>query len=240
MARFCSNGTPVTQSAIDAGLTIDREDIPLLSYVSNQGYLGEDQWTWNAFDGAEFAASPALVSITVSDLQVTLGEEMEKCLNVDSLQLEATAQGGTPPYRYIWSSDQEESIPKNSSIVAVLPSETTTYQVAVTDADGITVIDSVQVTIIACPEQELSIPSAFTPDGDGVNDVWEVGNIVTYENSVVEIYDRFGHRLFRSEGYTQPWNGTYQGKELPTGTYYYLISLNEGVAHYKGSVTILK
>ena len=234
------DGTPVTQPTIDAGLTIVPEDISLLSYISNQGYLGEDQWRWNAFDGAEFAEDPASVIITVSDLQVTLGEEREKCLNIDSLQLEAIVQGGTAPYRYIWSSDQEESIPKNSSIVAVLPSETTTYRVSVTDADNITVIDSVLVTTIACPDQELSIPSAFTPDGDGVNDVWEVGNILTYENSVVEIYDRFGHRLFRSEGYIQPWNGTYRGKELPVGTYYYTISLNEGVAHYKGSVTILK
>ncbi len=146
-----------------------------------------------------------------------------------------------PSYRYIWLSDQEESISKNSSIVAVFPSETTIYQVAVTDAEGITVLDSVQVTIIACPDQEISIPSAFTPDGDGVNDVWEVGDILTYENNVVEIYDRFGHRLFRSEGYTpSPGMVPIGGKELPTGTYYYTISLNEGVAHYKGSVTILK
>ena len=233
-------GTLITQQDVDAGLIIAAEEISQLSYVSNQGYLGEDRWMWNAFDGAEFAADPASVIITISDLQVSLGEPLEKCLNIDSLQLEATVQGGTEPYRFIWSSDQEESIPKNSSIAAVLPAETTTYRVAVTDADGITVTDSVRVTIIACPDQELDIPSAFTPDGDGMNDVWEVGNILTYENSVVEVYDRFGHRLFRSEGYAQPWNGTYQGKDLPVGTYYYTISLNEGVAHYKGSVTILK
>ena len=234
------DGSPVTQRDIDAGLIIAAVDLPLLTYVSNQGYLGEDQFAWNASDGAEFADNPAQVNITVADLRVTLGEDREKCLNVDSLQLEATVEGGTPPYRYIWSSDQEESISKNSSIVAVLPSETSVYTVAVTDANDITVADTVRVTVVDCPEQELNIPSAFTPDGDGVNDEWEVGNILTYESSVVEIYDRYGHRLFRSEGYDQPWDGRYQGKELPVGTYYYTITLNDGVAHYKGSVTILK
>ena len=97
-----------------------------------------------------------------------------------------------------------------------------------------------QVSVIDCPDQELSIPSAFTPDGDGVNDEWVVGNIFTYESNVVEIYDRYGNRLFRSEGYSQPWDGRYEGKELPVGTYYYTITLDGGVAHYKGSVTILK
>ena len=234
------DGTPLTPGSVNAGLVIAAMDIPLLSYVSNQGYLGEDLFMWNAFDGAEFAENPASVTITISDLRVELGEEIEKCLNIDSVQLEAVVQGGTPPYRYIWSSNQEESITKNSSIVSVLPSETTTYVVEVTDAENISVTDSVRVTIIDCPDQELSIPSAFTPDGDGVNDVWEVGNILTYESNVVEIYDRYGHRLFRSEGYAQPWDGTYQGKELPVGTYYYTITLNDGVAHYKGSITILK
>ena len=234
------DGDPITQEEIRAGLIVVVADIPLLTYVSNQGSLEKDQFAWNASDGAAYAVNSAQVTITITDLRVVLGEDQEKCLNVDSVQLEAVVQGGTPPYRYIWSSDQEESIPKNSSIVAVLPSETTIYTVTVTDAEEVAVTGTVQVTIIDCPDQELSIPSAFTPDGDGVNDAWEVGNILTYENNVVEIYDRYGHRLFRSEGYNQPWDGRYEGKELPVGTYYYTITLNDGAAHYKGSVTILK
>ena len=231
---------PLTQGDVQAGLTITVADIPLLSYVSNQGYLGKDQLSWNASDGAEYAGNSAFVNITVADLRVSLGNDLEKCLNVDSVQLEATVEGGTQPYQYIWSSNQEESIPKNSSIVAVLPTETTVYTLTVTDAEDVTVSADVQVVVIDCPEQELSIPTAFTPDGDGVNDTWEVGNILTYENSIVEIYDRYGHRLFRSEGYEQPWDGRYEGKELPVGTYYYTITLNDGAAHFKGSVTILK
>ena len=234
------NETPITQNDIRQGVFISAVDVEQLVYVSNQGYLGEDQFTWNASDGAEFAEASAQVSITVADLQVTLGDAIEKCLNADSVQLEATITGGAAPYLYNWSSDHEESIPKNSSIVSVLPTETTNYTVAVTDAEGITVTGRVQVRIIDCPDQELAIPSAFTPDGDGVNDVWEINNILTYENNIVEIYDRYGHRLFRSEGYSQPWDGRYQGKELPVGTYYYTITLNDGVAHYKGAVTILK
>ena len=162
-------------------------------------------------------------------------------MNLDSAQLEATVVGGTPPYRYRWFSNQGESIDANNSVAAVLPTETTVYLVEVTDAGGVTFTDSVRVTVVACPEQELSIPSAFTPDGDGVNDVWEVGNILSYESNTVEIYDRYGHRLFRSDDYSQqPWDGTYENELLPVGIYYYTISLNDGATHYRGSVTILR
>ncbi len=233
------NGTPLTTADLDDGLILSADVISSLSYVSNQGFLGEDQFAWNASDGADFAEEAARVLITVSDLRAELGEEIEACRSSDLLELTVKVEGGTPPYRYRWSADGE-ALTATVDRIAVSPTETTTYRVVVTDAEELSVTDSVQVVVIDCPDQILDIPNAFTPNGDGDNDLWEVGNLFTYESSVVEIYDRYGHRLFRAEEDGAAWDGTYQGKELPVGTYYYVIVLNDGSTSYKGSVTILR
>ena len=233
------DGVPLTTADLDGGLLLSTDVISSLSYVSNQGFLGEDQFAWNASDGADFAEEAAQVLITVSDLRVELGEEIETCRSSDLLELTADVQGGTPPYRYRWSADGE-ALDTDTDQAAVSPTETTTYRVEVTDAEELTVTDSVRVVIIDCPDQVLDIPTTFTPNGDGKNDLWEVGNLFTYDRRVVEIYDRYGHRLFRAEDDGAAWDGTYQGKELPVGTYYYVIVLNDGSTSYKGSVTILR
>ncbi len=229
----------LTDADIEDNLVLDQAAISSLSYVSSPDFTGEDSLGWNASDGADFAEFPAQVIITVSqsDLRAELGETVETC-PTDSVRLTVNVQGGTPPYRYIWSANGE-TLTTNDEL-PVLPTETTTYRVAVTDANGTIVADSVRVELVDCPNQTLDIPSAFTPNGDGDNDLWEVGNLFTYDRSVVEIYDRYGHRLFRSEGDPQSWDGQYQGEELPVGTYYYSIVLNNGLASYKGSVTILR
>ncbi|MGB3779792.1 MAG: T9SS type B sorting domain-containing protein, partial [Tunicatimonas sp.] len=233
------NGKPLTTTDVRSGLLLSRDEISLLSYVSNQGFLGEDQFAWNASDGADFAEEAAQVLITVSDLRAELGEEIEACRSSDLLELAVEVEGGTPPYRYRWSADSE-ALTATVDQVAVSPTETTTYRIVVTDAEELSVTDSVRVVIIDCPDQVLDIPNAFTPNGDGDNDLWEVGNLFTYESSVVEIYDRYGHRLYRAEEAGAAWDGTYQGKELPVGNYYYVIVLNDGSTSYKGSVTILR
>jgi gliding motility-associated-like protein len=233
------NGVPLTTADLDGGFILSADIIASLSYVSNQGFLGEDQFAWNASDGADFAEEAAQVLITVSDLRVELGEAVETCRSSDFLELTVEVEGGTAPYRYRWSANGE-ALTATVDQVEVSPTETTTYRVEVTDAAELTVTDSVQVTIIDCPDQVLDIPTTFTPNGDGKNDLWEVGNLFTYDRRVVEIYDRYGHRLFRSEEDGPAWDGRYQGEELPVGTYYYVIVLNDGSTSYKGSVTILR
>jgi len=83
---------------------------------------------------------------------------------------------------------------------------------------------------------------AFTPNGDGVNDLWLVtnGNCVT--NITAQVFNRYGAKVFESNDYKNNWNGTYKGKPLPDGTYYYIISfnlLNGKKELLKGNLTIL-
>ena len=92
---------------------------------------------------------------------------------------------------------------------------------------------------------ELIIPSAFTPDNDLVNDYWELYNIDLYfPSNIVTIYNRWGQKIFESikGSYSEnPWNGRYKDEELPVGSYYYTIELNEAKMENKsGSVSIIR
>ncbi|MEO0403795.1 MAG: gliding motility-associated C-terminal domain-containing protein, partial [Bacteroidota bacterium] len=93
----------------------------------------------------------------------------------------------------------------------------------VTTENGCQAQDTVQVNIIP----EIDIPDGFTPNDDGKNDVWQLGNIAFYPSTTVTIFNRWGEELYQSQGYSEPWDGMYQGNPLPIGTYYYVIRVNE-------------
>jgi gliding motility-associated-like protein len=84
------------------------------------------------------------------------------------------------------------------------------------------------------------ISNAFSPNGDGINDVWSLLFLQDYPNATVQILNRYGQLVFLSTGYAQPWDGKFKGQDLPIGTYYYLINLRNGKPPLVGSVTIVK
>ncbi len=87
---------------------------------------------------------------------------------------------------------------------------------------------------------QLDIPNAFSPNGDGINDTWKIGYLNTYPNATVTIFNRYGQEVFHSEGYTKEWDGTFNGKPLPIGTYYYIINLKQNKPLISGSITLLR
>ena len=86
----------------------------------------------------------------------------------------------------------------------------------------------------------LSIPNTFTPNGDGINDTWEIKYLDYYPKSTVNIFDRWGQKVFSSIGYPIPWDGTYKGTVLPSGTYYYIIDPKNGQAVFSGWLAIIR
>ena len=80
----------------------------------------------------------------------------------------------------------------------------------------------------------------FTPNGDGVNDTWDIDNIDLYPEVEINVFNQWGNKVFESTGYFEPWDGTYNGNPLPAATYYYTLDLKNGDAPYSGSITILK
>ncbi|WP_205501493.1 gliding motility-associated C-terminal domain-containing protein [Rufibacter psychrotolerans] len=147
-----------------------------------------------------------------------------------STQLVAT--GGV---KYEWSPATGLSSVNTASTTAT-PKETTTYTVTVTTAEGCISKDEVTVTVLP----EVFIPNVLTANKDGINDDWEILNIEKYPNCTVEIFNRWGVKLFSSQGYKTRWDGTYQGKPLPVAAYYYIIHLDKDEKPIAGSITIIK
>jgi gliding motility-associated-like protein len=96
----------------------------------------------------------------------------------------------------------------------------------------------VQVTIEGI--SALNIANTITPNGDGINDYWKISGIENYPNASVQIFTRYGQKVFDSKGYAQPFDGTSNGTPLPVGVYYYIINLNTNCNLLSGNLTIIR
>jgi large repetitive protein len=137
--------------------------------------------------------------------------------------------------KYLWSPDIDinNDTLKNPTVTGDI---SRTYTVTVTDPRGCTSSDTVYVEV----SPTIVIDNTFTPNGDGINDTWNITGLIAYVNATVDIYNRYGQPLFHSKGYPVPWDGTYDGKPLPVGVYYYVIRLNYQNIVLSGPVTILR
>jgi gliding motility-associated-like protein len=111
-----------------------------------------------------------------------------------------------------------------------------TYTLTVTGRGGCTATDQVKVFVLKGPE----IPNIFSPNGDGIHDTWQIKYLDTYPGGTVEVFNRYGQRLFRSVGYSTPWDGTVNGKPVPMGTYYYIVDPKNGRTKMSGYVDVIR
>lgn len=184
------------------------------------------------------------------------------CLSTDTLDVEVfalpAAEAGLDQSIYV---DTQTVIGGNptteeDNLVTWLPSEfllsddefnpTTTelmasvmFYLEVVDVNGCTAIDSVWIEVIP----DIDVPSGFTPNDDGMNDLWVIANSDQYPSMRVEVYNRWGELLYREDnGYNRPWDGRYGGNPLPIGTYYFVIEINEPdfKSTLTGPVTIIR
>jgi gliding motility-associated-like protein len=140
----------------------------------------------------------------------------------------AYAWGNTPEIMYIYSASCD-----------VEPVVTTTYYLYGTDPSG-KCPGYDEVTVFVEPSNEVVIYNTFTPNNDGNNDTWYIGNIFKYPDNKVEVYNRYGKLVFKTSGYDNSWDGRVSGEELPAGTYFYDLLLGPGAAGYHGTLTILR
>ncbi|TCJ17727.1 PKD domain-containing protein [Flaviaesturariibacter flavus] len=110
------------------------------------------------------------------------------------------------------------------------------YYLTATGDGGCTATDSLTVLIL----HPVKIPNAFSPNGDGIHDTWAIDNLKDYPGATVEVFNRYGQKVFHSNGYSTPWDGRFNGSVLPFATYYYVITLKNGFAPITGSITIIR
>lgn len=119
----------------------------------------------------------------------------------------------------------------------VKPSETISYQLTVTDPNsGCVATDNVTVYV----DLDIKIPDSFSPNGDGVNDLWQIQGLVGNSDAEVTVFNRNGQKVYHSKGYPKAWDGKLKNSDLPQGMYYYIIDTHSQARPvYRGSLLII-
>ncbi len=179
--------------------------------------------------------SPALTVNAGSNVTIAAGT---------STQLNGTVTpSGT--YNYLWTANGPLSLSANNILNPVAsPLQTTVYLLTVTNPLNLcSYPGSVTVTVVAnC----INVKNAFTPNGDGINDRWVVYDqaFCLKPNGVsVNVFNRYGSKVFESKNYTNTWDGTYKGKPIPDGTYFAVVEfqlLDGSRKTVRNDVTVLR
>ncbi|MFL5762827.1 MAG: gliding motility-associated C-terminal domain-containing protein [Bacteroidia bacterium] len=119
------------------------------------------------------------------------------------------------------------------------PATTTTYTLFVTDINGCVNSDDIVVTV-TLPIFNGIVSNLFTPNGDGTNDFWYIQNIQNFPDNEVLVYNIYGDQVYEKKGYNNDWAGTYNGADLPDGTYFYVLRFDKSSRIVKGSIDILR
>jgi gliding motility-associated-like protein len=142
--------------------------------------------------------------------------------------------GGTA-IRYLWTPGNN-LIGSDSLTPVVNPSSSQTYVLNVFSDKGCeTARDSVSVKVY----QQLYVPNAFTPNGDGINDNWYIETLKAYPGAEVKVFDRYGQIVFDNRGQAISWDGTFKGELQSSGAYVYLIDLKNNLPVIKGVVNLI-
>lgn len=154
----------------------------------------------------------------------------------NSTTLTASPSGGTPPYSYLWSTNEV------TPSILVSPTITTIYCVTVTDANGCSDTACSTVTVdFACGD--LFIPNAFSPNEDGKNDYFRPRSIC-FKSFHFVVYDRWGIKVFETEDITtKGWDGRYNGKPGSSEAYVYHLKyelVTGAKGEKQGTVSLLR
>jgi len=166
------------------------------------------------------------------DIQVTLPDSVTMMLGT-RITLIPELNPYNPNYTYTWSSNENVSANPNQKDITVSPPVSAYYTFELRSENGCFTTRTVLVKVL----DKLYIPSAFSPNNDGINDTFEIFNSKD-QIERIRIYNRWGQVIFHSAGYEAPWNGTFQNETVPSGTYPYIIEAHGTT--YKGEILVLR
>ena len=193
--------------------------------------MGDNVFVWTISNADCPPTNDTLVISRYDNITVDAGEDIYIYASV-YVPLLATSN---IPGSFSWIPTSILNDPYVSNPVADV-TESTQFIVSVNNDYGCFGRDTVWVYLV----QDIEFASAFTPDGDGINDEWIINNIEWFPNSLVTIMNRYGNTIFESKGYTKPWDGTFEGKEVPVASYFYIIDLGDGFETKTGSVSVIR
>jgi gliding motility-associated-like protein len=201
-----------------------------VSGQSTYTHLGEGGYEITAIDANGCQETRNIYVVEPAELTAEVDGVDPSCKGNNDGQILITAVGGTEPYMYGWS-DRYSDQPVISALYAG------EYTVSVVDANSCAY--SANVTINPSYADCLKIPNVFTPNGDGINDTWEIGNIDMFPKAKIYVFNRWGQMIYTGTTDSEFWDGRIRGGSMaPAGTYMYIIHLHTGHEAYEGTVTI--
>jgi gliding motility-associated-like protein len=239
--------------------------ITKVEFYNGTAKLGEDlnspyNFAWNNIPAGSYAITAKAtdndnavttsepVTITIKNTlnpTANAGDDVFLTLPENSVTLNGTgtsADGST--LKFSWSQvsgpstvviedHASETIELNSLIEG-----TYTLELTVSDEKGLTGIDQIKITVATDLIVQSAIPRYFTPNGDGVNDFWELPQTELFEKSILMVFDKFGKKVYDTINYNNTWDGKVDGKPLGEDAYYYIIRLYKG-DEIRGAVRIV-
>ncbi len=234
-------GAPVQMIATSAANTYSWSPAAGLSSssISNPVAIVNSNTTYTVTASLNTCVKTAVVKINIKPNPVITAGPDKTIVSGDIIQLDGN--GAAFPQSLTWSPAASITSGANTYTPSVQPPSTTTYTLTVKDNNNCTSTDDAVVTVIPyC----LSVKNAFSPNGDGINDKWIVTNGSACTSQIIAVvFNRYGSQVYKSDNYTNNWDGTYEGKPVPDGTYYYVITyklINGKTQVLKGDVTVLR
>jgi gliding motility-associated-like protein len=246
---------PVEADIISSGFEIcNGESIQLTGETNGTGIWIDDSGTLNIINNNLSIATPfelteysfaasnlgfsdtATIHIDVLPVpDIVAGEDVFIKTTTD---VQLSASGGTT---YAWSPAASLSCDDCPNPVAS-PNGTTSYIVIGTDDYGCSDSDTITVYFEDEIECNLDAVNTITPNGDGINDVFVINGLENFNNHKLTVINRWGDTVFESLNYNNDWQGTYNDRPLPAGTYLYIIvvNTNSGLCNLKSTITIIR
>ncbi len=159
----------------------------------------------------------------------------ELCENTKDGSIEISLTNAVDPVQFLWSDGTLG--PKRDTLSAG------DYTVKITDANGCNRDTTFKIKVFCDLTEDEFIPDVFSPNGDGLNDVWEIDMLDRFPNSTVQLFNRWGNLTWEApKGNFMSWDGrNLDGEEVPIGAYFYVIALHDATDKvFKGSVTIIR
>lgn len=244
--------TPATDTSVCAGAPV-----PLIATSAATSYA------WSPAVGLSNVSISNPIATVNSNITYTVTASLNGCVKTRSVNIlikpnpgvnagpdltivsgdaiDLQGSGSATVQTILWSPATSITGGINTYTPTVKPVATTTYTLTVRDNNNCTSTDNAVITVIPYCVKPMD---AFTPNGDAINDKWLVtsGGACTRQ-VMVKVFNRYGDVVYSNENYQNDWNGTYKGKPVADGTYYYAITyrlINGNSIPVKGDVTILR
>lgn len=214
-------------------------------YTWSDGFIGSSRYLSNPgtywVDAQGVNQCHTFDTLILYPLVVNANAGPDQTINEDEDAVMAASGGVT----YYWYADQPVyfSNPRDPNTRTRPVKDTTKYYVEVTAANGCTAIDSMMLYIadpFAGNPNLSNVQNVMTPNGDGINDVLSLQEVIGTDGCDLTILNRWGAEVYYEENYSNGWSGVNAGgDDLPDGTYYFMLTCGDEV-RFRGAITLIR